>query len=134
MNTKYNLEIVAARAVARAWDRLALRWPAAKLGTVPTITINGRLKSTAGRAWPTLGKIDISKTLMIEFTRQIIMETIPHECAHIAAFRIFGYGEKRGESHGEPWQMMMQDLGLPASIYHNMLEKRAIKQMARNSK
>ena len=131
MNSKITLEKIAARAVARAWDRLALRWPVAKLGTVPTITINGRLKTTAGRAWPETGEIDISKTLMIDFTRQIITETIPHECAHIAAYRIFGYGIKRGESHGEPWAMMMQDLGLPAAIYHDMLEKRAIKQMAR---
>lgn len=131
---KQTLQKIAARAVARAWDRLALRWPATKLGTVPQIEINGRLKTTAGRAWLETGKIDISKTLMIDFTRQIITETIPHECAHIAAYRIFGYGVKRGESHGKPWAMMMQDLGLPAEIYHDMIEKRVVKQMARKNK
>lgn len=57
------------------------------------------------------------------------MDTIPHECAHIAAYRIFCYGLQRGESHGKPWAEMMQALGLPPNIYHDMIEKRNIKQL-----
>ena len=125
---KTQLERIAQLAANRAWDRLALRWPLAKLGAIPRVVMNGRLKTTAGRAWIEEGKIDLSTSLMIDFPRRFLMDTIPHECAHIAAYRIFGYGMKRGEAHGKPWAMMMQDLGLPASIYHDMLEQRELKQ------
>lgn len=60
------------------------------------------------------------------------MDTIPHELAHIAAYRLTGYGLKRGESHGKPWKDIMHTLGLPGDIYHDMLVKRALKQGYRN--
>lgn len=128
---KTQLQRIAQLSANRAWERLALRWPQSKLGMVPIVVMNGRLKTTAGRAWLEAGKIDLSVSLMTDFPRQFCMDTVPHECAHIAAFRVFGYGLQRGESHGKPWAMMMQDLGLPANVYHTMLEQRSIKQLAR---
>lgn len=91
--------------------------------------MNNRLKTTAGRAWLEAGKVDISTSLMLDFPRHIITDTIPHECAHIAALRVYNYGLQRGESHGKPWAEMMQALGLPASIYHDMIEQRTLKQL-----
>lgn len=131
MDTKNELQKRAGLSLARAWGRLALRWPSDKLGPVPSIIVNRRLKVTAGRAFIELGKIDVSHDFMLDFPREILMVTIPHEAAHIAAYRIFGYGVARGEAHGKPWAMLMNDLGLPANIYHDMLEQRAIKRMAK---
>ena len=128
---KTQLQRIAQLAAARAWERLGYRWPQSKLGTVPYVVMNNRLKTTAGRAWIEEGKIDLSTSLMLDFPRQFCMDTIPHECAHIAAYRVFGYGVKRGESHGEPWQMMMLDLGLTPNVYHDMIEQRALKQLSK---
>ena len=127
MNTKHTLEKIAARSVSIAWDKLTAVYGRKALGDKPRIVINRRLKSTAGRAWLQDGVIDISERLMLDFPREIIMQTIPHEVAHIAALRVYNYGLKRGESHGAPWVSMMQALGLDPAIYHTMLEQRAVK-------
>ena len=127
MNTKHTLEKIAARSVSIAWDKLVSVYGRKALGDKPRIVINRRLKSTAGRAWLQDGVIDISERLMLDFPREVIMQTIPHEVAHIAALRVRGYGLKRGESHGAPWVEMMRALGLNPAIYHTMLEQRAVK-------
>lgn len=131
MNTKQTLEKIAAAAVVRAWGTLVRQYGKREMGTIPTIVINRRLKTTAGRAWLRDNKIDISERLMLDFPREIIMQTIPHEVAHVAAFRLFNYGLNRGESHGEPWQYIMTDLGLNPDIYHDMIIKRNVKLSAK---
>ena len=128
MNTnKQTLERIAAASVSRAWAKLIAVYGRKALGAEPSIVINRRLKSTAGRAWLQDGRIDISERLMLDFPREIIMQTIPHEVAHIAALRVYGYGLKRGQSHGAPWVAIMECLGLTPAIYNTMLEQRAIK-------
>lgn len=127
MNTKNTLNRIARASVARAWNKLTCQYGKVHLGEAPIIVINRRLKTTAGRAWLTDGKIDISERLMLDFPREIIMQTIPHEVAHIAAFRLFQYGVNRGESHGAPWQYIMVDLGLNPEIYHGMIIQRNAK-------
>ena len=123
---KTTLQIIADRALVRAWDKLGRAYGKAALGAIPTMVMNNRLKSTAGRAWIESGKIDLSTKLMLNFPREFIMQTIPHEAAHIAAYRVFGYGMGRGEVHGKPWQDCMIALDLNPEIYHNMLSRLAM--------
>lgn len=123
---KTTLEQIAKRALKLSWDKLGKAYGQAALGAIPDLTMNNRLKSTAGRAWIESGKIDLSTKLMLNFPREFIMQTIPHEAAHIAAYRVFGYGMARGESHGKPWQDCMLALDLRPEIYHNMLYRLAL--------
>ena len=104
----------------RAWTKLRSLY-GAKVGKKPIIVLNTRLRTTAGRAFLLDNKIDICYKLLIEFPAHFAKDTIPHECAHFVAHRVFGE-----ENHGKPWKAIMAALGLPTTPYHNMIEKLAI--------
>ena len=103
-----------------AWARLRTMY-GAKVGKKPTIELNTRLRTTAGRAWLHDNKIDICYKLLIVFPKHFAEDTIPHECAHFVAHRVFGE-----ENHGKPWKAIMAALGLPTTPYHNLNEKLAV--------
>ena len=108
----------------KAWLRLRTMY-GAKVGKQPTIVLNNRLRSTAGRAFLHDSKIDISYKLLIEFPAHFAKDTIPHECAHFVASRVFGE-----DNHGKPWKQVMAALGLPTTPYHNLVMQQRIKQTA----
>ena len=109
----------------RAWSTLREMY-GAKVGKKPIIELNTRLRTTAGRAHLLDNKIDICYKLLIEFPRHFAEDTIPHECAHFVAHRVFGE-----ENHGKPWKAIMAALGLPTTPYHNLTERLAVINNAR---
>lgn len=100
--------------VATAWKRFqALGY--VLTGTMPTVKLNNRFKSTAGRIDFATREIEISTAFLNEHTEQIHNETIPHEVAHMVAWDLF---EDTG--HGPDWKMVMVSYGLPPDRCHNM--------------
>lgn len=70
-----------------------------KIGEMPTLAMNARLTSTAGRAWLEKGHCDFSCYLMGKDVEYFRKNTIPHELAHHIAYRL--YGDK---GHGQAWK------------------------------
>ncbi|BCX47713.1 Zn-dependent metalloprotease [Haloferula helveola] len=85
--------------------RLGLRSLASDLRVV----WNPRLRSTAGRAWPGQGVIELNPRLR-EFGDDEIRRTLLHELAHLVAHA--RAGRKRIAPHGPEWRFACADLGI----------------------
>jgi SprT protein len=70
----------------------------------------------AGRAYYYQHKIDLNATLLAENQQDFINRTVPHEVAHLIAYRV--YGDKI-RPHGKEWASVMQTFGLEASRCHS---------------
>lgn len=69
----------------------------------------------AGKARPTEWRIFINPDFLSNGTlEQIINVTVPHEVAHLIAFRLFS-----DHGHGRWWKYVMTHLGLPPKRCHN---------------
>ena len=123
-NTKSRIILTdrAQRSVNRAWNRFADIY-GNKIGKAPIVKINARLKTTAGRAWINDGIIDLSLSLYDEFKDQFESNTIPHECAHFVAYRVFNEA-----NHGRAWKDVMVAYGIEPAVYHDYLEQRMIRK------
>ena len=87
------------------------------------MVFNKRLTSTAGRATPSTGLIELSEKLYNENKEEFMRSTIPHEVAHIVACRALG---SRG--HDAAWLAVMFDLGLEGNRCHTYkVERRSSK-------
>lgn len=115
----------AQRATDKAWAKLHALY-GSKIGKKPSVEINSRLRTTAGRAFLLHGKMDFSYKLLAEFPEHFEHDTIPHECVHFVAYRVFGE-----QNHGKPWKYIMSQLGLPTTPYHNLIEQQRIRAVAK---
>ncbi|MDQ4430549.1 SprT protein [Yokenella regensburgei] len=71
--------------------------------------------TAAGTAWLESNEIRLNPVLMMENQQAFIDEVVPHELAHILAWRHFG----RVAPHGKEWKWMMESvLGVPARRTH----------------
>jgi SprT protein len=61
--------------------------------------------------------IRLNATLLREHPREMIEETVPHEVAHVVAYRLFG---RRIKPHGREWQDVMRAFGKDPSVSHCM--------------
>lgn len=116
MDKTYLLE-VATYNVRRWWKRIQAHYPT--VGDAPTVKLNNRLKTTAGRAFLEEGYIDLSTELFWEYTDRFTQDTIPHELAHIAAYRLYG-----DEGHGKGWYSVINTLDINTTRLHNMVNSR----------
>lgn len=80
-----------------------------RVGACPGVEWSNRLKKTAGLALLEEGKIRLSSPIFWQYPEGFILEIVPHELAHIAAFRAFG-----DEGHGSGWKQCMEILEIPA--------------------
>ena len=99
------------------WKRFVDVYP--QLGTMPAVKLNGRLKTTAGRAWYEDGFIELSPELMWEHTEQFCRDTIPHELAHIVTYRLTG-----DTGHGKSWKGIVAEFNIPTTRCHNMVNSK----------
>ena len=99
------------------WNRFVAKHP--NLGEIPRVKLNGRLKTTAGRAFLEDHYIELSPELMWEHTEQFCRDTIPHELAHLAAYRLTG-----DEGHGRGWKDIVREFNIPTSRLHNMVNSK----------
>lgn len=125
---KPKLLLIAQITAKATWAKAHAIWGDA-IGKLPTIEMNARLTSTAGRAFmltaknridcPTMiEKMDFSYYLMVNNHDEFISQIIPHECAHFIAMRIYG-----DENHGKGFYYVMQELGCRPEHCHPMQTK-----------
>jgi len=82
---------------------------------VPMLDLSLRGKC-AGQAYLQKWKLRFNLGLMAENYQDFMLNVVPHELAHLIAFREFGGGIK---PHGQEWQgVMEQVLGVPAKTTH----------------
>lgn len=98
------------------WAKIVAVFPELGTHTRPPIKLNNRLKTTAGRAFFEENYIDLSTELFWEHTENFTQDTIPHELAHIAAYKVFG-----DEGHGMGWKMTLQRVGIKTTRLHHMV-------------
>lgn len=86
------------------------------LDTKVEVTWNGRLSTTAGRAFVRGGRIELNPTLLAKSPDQV-EAVLTHEAAHVAAFRLFGGNIP---AHGRHWRSLMRIAGHEPSVTHKM--------------
>lgn len=105
---------LAQKTVGKTWANLVRVYPGLT-EPCPVVALNGRLKTTAGRSFYWLRKIDLSTQLFAEYPHNFVRDTIPHELCHQAAWDLF---QEKG--HGEPWKRVMIAIGVQPSRCHQM--------------
>ena len=103
-------------AVATWWERLADAYPALAAVTAPTVEWLQR-GSTAGRADARRWAVAFNRPLLArdDGYRAILPDTVVHELAHLAAYRLHG---SRG--HDAAWRRIMERMGVPPQRTHNL--------------
>lgn len=76
--------------------------------------------TTAGQAILNRNKIRLNTHLLHTNTEEMIEQTVPHEFAHIVAYRLYD-----DNGHGKYWQHVMLKLGLTPHRCHNMATEKA---------
>jgi len=84
--------------------------------------------TTAGKAWLGQWRIQLNEQLCKENIEDFINDTIPHEVAHLIAYKVFG-----DDGHGDGWKSVMRALGLNPSRCHNYDTRRVEDNRSRNS-
>jgi SprT protein len=79
----------------------------------PTFSIKLR-GTTAGRAHLRLNHIKINPILFKENREKMLSQTIPHEIAHLVAYRVFN-----DTGHGKFWKHVMVQFGLKPDRCHS---------------
>jgi len=118
--TKTELQDLAQYHVRIWWVKLLKQYPTIQRVT-PVVTLNNRLKTTAGRAFieDVPQRIDLSTDLFTQYTEHMIQDTVPHELAHLVAYTV--YGDK---GHGRGWYSVLEKMGIVTTRLHNMVNSR----------
>ena len=80
----------------------------------PTISYDLRGQS-AGQANYRHNVIRLNRELLEKYTTDFIDQTVPHEFAHLVAYRVYG---SRIKPHGNEWRSIMVALGATPSRTH----------------
>lgn len=95
------------KAHIEAWSKLREKLPC--IGGIPSVEWSNRMTKTAGMAYVEEGFIRLSSKVFWQYPEGFILEIVPHELAHIAAWRAFKEG-----GHGKGWKTCMGFLEIPA--------------------
>lgn len=93
---------------------LLLAWRVAD--TAIKVRWNRRLATTAGRAFPLAGRVELNPRLLAQ-SPDHIDTVLVHEVAHIAVHRLFG---PNVPAHGRHWRSLMAHAGLPPAVTHDL--------------
>ena len=77
-------------------------------------SLNRRLTSTAGRAFIAEGRMEFSEILYKQNVEAFLEDTVPHELAHIIAYRVYG-----SHGHDASWKKVMMALGYEPTRCHS---------------
>lgn len=109
--------------IGPAWWKYATHLFSEAIGAMPELSLNSRLTGTAGRAFLQGGKVELSCYFLEQYPDAMLSNTLPHELAHIIAYRM--YGE---ENHGKAWKMVARSLYGQCNTYHNYTTMRQAKK------
>ena len=112
MDKQFLLRAATARAI-NVWKKLQ-NCGYIRIGNMPIITINARLKTTAGYCYHTERRIELSHELFSEYYDGFIFDTIPHELCHQV-----DWDYNRIAKHGPTWKHIMRSIGCEPSTYHS---------------
>jgi SprT protein len=85
------------------------------------VVMNGRLTTTAGRAFLESGKLEFSPSLYAANQEDFIADTVVHEFAHLVAYQLAG-----DKGHGQAWKQVMIAFGVnPTRCHSYEVPKRA---------
>ncbi|MBK1881578.1 SprT-like domain-containing protein [Luteolibacter pohnpeiensis] len=112
-----------------AWcDEAAKSLGLRDLGERVVVAWNGRMQTTAGRAWWPDRYIELNPKLK-DCPPEELWRTLKHELAHLVAYE--RAGRRRIDPHGGEWQQACADLGIAGEQpFHNLPFKR--RRMKRN--
>jgi predicted SprT family Zn-dependent metalloprotease len=113
------------RRTARIWGELCELRPRLVRFDQPKIILDSRFWRVAGQCHQDQNKIRIALNFFrfVEFRATMRAVILPHEIIHQADYNLYGESEKIC-GHGENWQKLMVEYGLPANKYHSMEIKR----------
>lgn len=114
--TNLEFQTLATHRVAAVWAKFRAYYGDRLNQSIPTITLNSRLRTTGGRSFYWKRTIDLSTELFAEHTREVIINIIPHEVCHQVAWDIY---QDRG--HGPNWKHTMRVFGIEPKRCHNMI-------------
>jgi len=86
------------------------------LETDVEVVWNGRLSTTAGRAYVRRGCIELNPRLLARVPHEVDTVLI-HEAAHVAVYRLFGGNVP---AHGRHWRSLMRDAGQEPHVTHKL--------------
>ena len=89
-----------------------LRKELGDIGGIPRVEWSNRLTKTAGLAFCLEGFVRLSAPIYRKYPLGFVCEILPHELAHIAAWRAFG-----DRWHGKGWKHSMRVIGLEPHVY-----------------
>jgi predicted SprT family Zn-dependent metalloprotease len=91
------------------------------------IVWNRRMRSTAGRAFLTLAKVELNPKLLYIGDDPLVhvRQTLLHELAHLLAHQRYG---RKISAHGAEWKQACADLGIPGESATHSLPLPSIKQ------
>ena len=105
----------------RAWDVFIELYPRLAKFDCPKIVLNGRFYKTAGMAYTTLNRIDLSLKYYLFHRKHMINDTLIHELAHQVDANLHGEENTKAlQGHGETWCKIMTDYGLKPNRYHEL--------------
>ena len=81
----------------------------------PSVSFDLRGQS-AGQANYRTNRIRLNRQLLEKYTTEFVVQTVPHEFAHLVAHKKFG---RRIKPHGNEWRSVMIALGAKPSRTHN---------------
>ncbi len=100
------------------WEEFCVIFPALRDFKQPTVIMNARLKTTAGRCFYDKNLIDLNVKLFAENTEAFFLDTIPHEMAHQISFNLYG---NAGRGHNNYWRHVMLSYGIKPSRCHDYI-------------
>jgi SprT protein len=88
------------------------KWPGYNFDV--KVSMNDRLRTTAGRAWFAEGKVEFASKIYENNVEQFLEDTVPHEFAHIVANRVYG-----STGHDNYWKQVVAALGSSSTRCHS---------------
>jgi predicted SprT family Zn-dependent metalloprotease len=110
------------RETVMIWDTLCEMYTPLVHYNEPKIELNPYIWRCAGKCFQTENRIHLGYKFFKakpEYFNTMIDVILPHEIIHQADYNLFGESEKIC-GHGENWQKIMLEYGLPANPFHKM--------------
>lgn len=104
---------------AMAWARFVTMFPKLKQFNAPTVSVNYRLSTSAGRSMSEDNAYDLAGKFFAKHADEMLRVILPHELAHQIDFNLYGW-HKGKKHHGATWCGIMCAYGLPPQPYHSM--------------
>ncbi len=83
---------------------------------------NPRLRTTAGRAFPRGGRVELNPNLLAVRCGTLAFDAVMvHEAAHLAVHRLLG---PNLPPHGEGWRGLVREAGFEPTVHHGLIEGR----------